>query len=81
MSDGLRNPFLAGIVHGDDTPVLSLNTASKDKMMNTAIYFVRSNPKGVTAGAIEQDMCYGEIPKDPLADFDFILGQVTVPEG
>ena len=68
-------------MQGDDTPVLSLNTASKDKMTNKAIYFVRSNPKGVTAGAIEQDMCYGEIPKDPLADFDFILGQVTQHHG
>jgi len=64
-----------GIGNADATPVLTLNTASKDKMMNKAIYFVRSNAKGVTQ-AIEQDVCYGEIPKDPLADFDFILDQV-----
>jgi hypothetical protein len=59
----------------DAAPVLSLNVASKEKMTDKAIYFVRTNPKGVTQ-AIEQDVCYGEIPKDPLADFDFILGQV-----
>ena len=55
--------------------MLSLNVASKDKLDSKALYFVRTNAKGVSQN-IEQDVCYGEVPSDPLADFDFILGQV-----
>ena len=74
--------FLNGFVRGAGNPnyirgapVLSLNVASKDKLDSKALYFVRTNAKGVSQN-IELDVCYGEVPSDPLADFDFILGQV-----
>jgi hypothetical protein len=59
-------------------PQLFLNVSAKEKMCSKAIYFVRTNPKGVSA-SIEADVCYGEVPANPLADFDFLLAQVFTP--
>ena len=59
-------------------PQLFLNVGNTLAMKSKAIYFMRTNPKGVNATSPEQDICYGEVPADPLRDFNMILAKVTI---
>eukprot|EP00898_Chlorokybus_atmophyticus_P005691 jgi/Chlat1/6122/Chrsp409S05665 len=52
-------------------PTLYLTTGEMDKLRGKAAYFVRVNPKGVTAATIEQDVAtdWARAPEDAVSDF------------
>ena len=64
---------IVGFEGGSEELVLSLNTAAKEKLTHKAIYFIRSNPKGVRLETVEQDVCFGETTDNPMAAFDTMM--------
>lgn len=45
----------------------------REPVLNKVVYFVRSNPKGVTDKTCEQDIAVGEITAEALDSYRYVL--------
>ena len=50
-----------------------------EPMLNTVVYFLRANAKGITEKTYETDMVAGQVSAKALEGYRALLGEVFVP--
>lgn len=51
----------------------------REPLLNKLVYFLRSNPKGVSDKTCEQDIVAGELSKETLDNYGTLLSELYLP--
>lgn len=51
----------------------------REPLLNKLVYFLRSNPKGVSDKTYEQDIVAGELSKETLDNYGTLLSELYLP--
>lgn len=60
-------------------PLTSRKWIQREPLLNKLVYFLRSNPKGVSDKACEQDIVAGELSRESLDNYGTLLSELYIP--